>query len=284
MLAWPSQGSAAVEIPSLCVAASSKRQPVVPIASLTKMMTTWVILHAMPINYNQSGPCRTVSASDMVQYRHDVATGQSHVAVALGERLCEGQLLRGVLVHSAGNFTALLREMLGWSQQRFVATMNLDARRLGLAHTHYVDLTGILPQDRSTASDQAKMAVDLMSNEPVVDRIVQLPEVTLPVAGTVGSYTPYVGEHGVIGVKSGFTDLAGGCDVMAVRVTIDNATLITYAAVLGQNGGDPLAVAGNAALNLSRSMKSSLKAVKTTTGTLVEWNGPTTDIVAAVRR
>ena len=88
----------------------------------------------------------------------------------------------------------------------------------------------------------------------------------------------------MIGVKSGFTDLAGGCDVMAVRVTIDNATLITYAAVLGQNGGDPLAVAGNAALNLSRSMKSSLKAVKTTTGTLVEWNGPTTDIVAAVRR
>ena len=284
MLAWPSQGSAAVAIPSLCVSATSKRQPVVPIASLTKMMTTWVVLHSMPIGYDQSGPCRTISASDMVQYRHDVATGQSHVAVALGERLCEGQLLRGVLVHSAGNYTALLREMMGWSQQHFVATMNADARRLGLSHTHYVDLTGILPTDRSTAGDQAKMAVDLMTNEPVVDRIVQLAQVTLPVAGTVGSYTPYVGEYGVIGVKSGFTDLAGGCDVMAVRVTIDHTTVITYAAVLGQNGGDPLAVAGNAALSLSRSLKNSLKAVKTSTGTLVEWTGPKTDVVAAVRR
>jgi D-alanyl-D-alanine carboxypeptidase (penicillin-binding protein 5/6) len=272
-----------VFIPSLCVSASSKHQPVAPIASLTKMMTTWVILHAMPLSYNQTGPCRTISASDVAQYKHDVATGQSRVAVLLGERLCEGQLLRGVLVHSAGNFTALLREMMGWSQSRFVATMNVDARRLGLRHTHYVDLTGILPQDRSTASDQAKMAVDLMTNEPIVDRIVQLPDVRLPVAGTVGSYTPYVGQYGVIGVKSGFTDPAGGCDVMAVKVTIDHVNLITYAVVLGQNGADPLGVAGNAALNLSRSMKSALKAVKTTTGTLVEWAGSKSDVIAASR-
>ena len=247
------------------------------------MMTTWVILHAMPLSYSQTGPCRTISASDVAQYKHDVATGQSRVAVALGERLCEGQLLRGVLVHSAGNFTAILREMMGWSQQHFVATMNADARQLGLHHTHYVDLTGILPQDRSTASDQAKMGVDLMTNEPIVDSIVQLPTVTLPVAGTVGSYTPYVGQYGVIGVKSGFTDPAGGCDVMAVKVTIDHTTLVTYAAVLGQNGENPLAVAGNAALDLSRSMRSSLKAVKTSAGTLVEWAGSKSDVIAAAR-
>ena len=37
--------------------------------------------------------------------------------------------------------------------------------------------------------------------------------VTLPVAGTISTYTPFLGLDGVIGVKSGFTTQAGGCDV-----------------------------------------------------------------------
>ena len=43
-----------------------------------------------------------------------------------------------------------------------------------------------------------------------------MPSITLPVAGTVSTYTPLLGIQGVIGVKSGFTTQAGGCDVLAV--------------------------------------------------------------------
>ncbi len=39
---------------------------------------------------------------------------------------------------------------------------------------------------------------------------------TLPVAGTISTYTPLLGIQGVIGVKSGYTTAAGGCDVIAV--------------------------------------------------------------------
>ena len=46
--------------------------------------------------------------------------------------------------------------------------------------------------------------------------IVKMPSVTLPVAGTISTYTPLLGLQGVIGVKSGFTTAAGGCDVLAV--------------------------------------------------------------------
>jgi len=250
----------------------------VPIASITKMMTTWVVLHALPLTFAQQGPCTTVTPYDISLYNHDVATGQSHARIVLGEHICEGTLLRGLLVHSAGNYSQLLQTIIGWSPATFVRVMNRDAKALGLTRTHYVDLTGILPGDRSTASDQATLAVDLMDAEPIVDQIVALPRVALPYNGVVVSYTPLVGVAGVVGVKSGFTDPAGGCDVMAVRVTIGNVTLLTYAVVLGEHSGNQLVVAGNAALALSRSIRSSIRSVPKSAGNQVEWTGPTSNV------
>jgi D-alanyl-D-alanine carboxypeptidase len=279
VLAWPEQGTAAVAVPQLCVGASSPNQPVVPIASLTKMMTAWVVLHKLPLTYAQRGPCLTVTPHDVAVYHHDVRSGQSNAEIVLGERLCEGMLLRGLLVHSAGNFAQLLQSMIGWSQKNFVGVMNRDARLLGLRHTHYVDLTGISPRDRSTASDQASMAVALMSEEPIVDSIVALPSVTLPFAGVLQSYTPLVGTNGVVGVKSGFTDPAGGCDVMAIAFQVGHTTVLTYAVVLGQFGADPLGVAGNAALALSRSLRTSMGVVATPLGRAVMWVGATRYLV-----
>jgi D-alanyl-D-alanine carboxypeptidase (penicillin-binding protein 5/6) len=271
--AWPKQGSGAVVIPQLCVAASSPFQPVVAIASLTKMMTAWVVLHRLPLAYSQRGPCLTVTASDVAAYDYDVASGQSNAKIVLGERLCEGMLLRGLLVHSAGDFAQLLQKLTGYSSATFVRVMNRDASSMGLAHTNYVDLTGISPADRSTAREQAILAVALMANEPIVDRIVALPRVALPFAGVIGSYTPFVGVGGVVGVKSGFTNLAGGCDVMAVNVSVGRASVLAYAVILGQNGSDPLAIAGNAALALAHSMRPSMKSVVTPSGVLVKWVG-----------
>ena len=271
---WPRHGSAAIAIPELCVAAASPNQPIVPIASLTKMMTVWVVLHQLPLTYSQRGPCRTVSAHDVALYNYDVDSGQSNARIVLNEHICEGTLLRGLLVHSAGDYSELLQSMLGWSQSTFVRVMNRDARSLGLTKTRYVDLTGIAPGDRSTATDQASLAVDLMINEPIVDSIVQLTHVVLPFAGDVISYTPLVGTNGVVGVKSGFTDPAGGCDVMAVRVNIGKVTFLTYAVVLGQNGGDPLGVAGQSGLALSRQMRSFMVGTSSSAGTLINWIGP----------
>ena len=279
VFAWPGQGTAAVAVPQLCVGAASPYQPVVPIASLTKMMTTWVVLHKLPLTYRQRGPCLTVTAHDVAVYHHDVKTGQSNAEIVLGERLCEGMLLRGLLVHSAGNFAQLLQSMIGWSQKNFVGVMNREARKLGLRHTHYVDLTGILPGDHSTATDQAMMAVDLMTAEPIVDSIVALPSVTLPYAGVLQSYTPLVGTNGVVGVKSGFTNPAGGCDVMAIQLQVGHTTVLTYAVVLGQFGADPLSIAGNAALALSRSLRTSMGIAATPLGRAVVWVGDTRYLV-----
>jgi D-alanyl-D-alanine carboxypeptidase (penicillin-binding protein 5/6) len=242
------------------------------------MMTVWVVLHQLPLTFQERGPCLVVNAYDVALYDYDVASGQSNARIVLGERICEGTLLRGLLVHSAGDYSQLLQSMIGWSPATFVRVMNIDARKMGLTRTHYVDLTGILPEDLSTASNQATLAVTLMSAEPIVDQIVALTHVALPYNGVVVSYTPYIGVANVVGVKSGFTDPAGGCDVMAIKVTIGANTFLTYAVVLGEHGGNALGIAGDAALALSRSLRPSIKQVRTPTGVQLEWVGPAADV------
>jgi D-alanyl-D-alanine carboxypeptidase (penicillin-binding protein 5/6) len=242
------------------------------------MMTVWVVLHQLPLTFQEHGPCLVVNANDVALYNYDVASGQSNARIVLGERICEGTLLRGLLVHSAGDYSQLLMSIIGWSPTTFVRVMNKDARALGLTRTHYVDLTGIAPGDQSTAEDQATLAVDLMTDEPTVDQIVALTHVALPYNGVVISYTPFIGMANVVGIKSGFTNPAGGCDVMAVKVTIGNNTFLTYAVVLGEHGWNALGIAGDDALALSRSLRPSIKQVRTPSGVQLEWTGPVADV------
>lgn len=272
-LPWPAQGSAAIAVPALSVEAESPSQPEQPIASLTKMMTTWVVLHQMPLAYSQRGPCLVVSAADVAAYHFDVATDQSSAAIKLGERLCEGTLLRGMLVHSAGDYAQLLISLMGWSDSQFVNRMNKDAVAMGMTRTHYADFTGISPYDRSTAHDQTVIAVALMSNEPTVRSIVALAKVRLPVAGVVVSYTPLIGQDGVVGVKSGYTNLAGGCDVMTINYTVGATVITTYAVDLGQHSGNALGLAGEVNLDLSRFLRSQFARVQTSSGVSIGWQG-----------
>lgn len=278
-LVWPQRGSAAIIVPELGVETASPSQPVEPIASLTKMMTAWVVLHRLPLSGTETGPCEVMNTSDLELYNDDVDLDLSVVKIVANERLCERTLLRGMLVHSAGDYAQLLAGLTGMRTATFVAAMNQAARTLKLNSTHYVDVTGLSAGDRSTAENQATMAATLMNDEPVVQSIVDLSEVSLPVAGVVSSYTPYVGEANVVGVKSGFTTAAGGCDVMAMDDRIGNAVITTYAVVLGEHSDNPLGTAGLDALTLSHSIRTLMARVGTTSGPQLRWIGPSTDVV-----
>ncbi len=185
-----------------------------------------------------------MTPANVAFFHQNLSIQESTLKIRLGERLCEGTLLRGLLVHSSGDYAELLVQLTGMSQSQFVAMMNNDALTLGLSKTHYADFTGISPSDLSTAEDQTTLAVDLMTSEPVVDSIVALTKVKVPVAGEVGTYTPYLGSDGVVGVKSGYTLAAGGCVVMAINVTLGGIVVPTYEVVLSQQGPNALDVAG----------------------------------------
>ena len=279
-ITWPGGVSAAVVIPSLGFEASA-HDHVAPIASLTKLMTAYVVLQRLPLSLGQSGPCVTINHADVLYYDSLVATDQSSAAVAVGERLCESTLLDGLLVHSASNFATILANMSWGGTKAFVAQMNLEARALGLTHTHYADASGFDPGSVSTALEQGRLAALLMQSA-LVRQIVDQSSVTLPVAGTLGSYTPFVGVDQVVGVKSGRTDAAGGCDVMAMRFELNGQTQLSYAVVLGARGGDLLGPAGEDSLAIEQSVLGTKTALHVSRGTVVGtlgWGNTRTDVV-----
>jgi serine-type D-Ala-D-Ala carboxypeptidase (penicillin-binding protein 5/6) len=248
-LPWPTTGQGAIAVPSIGIDVASGPEKPVPVASLTKLMTAYVVLHDHPLTLNQSGPTITVSQADVDDYNQDVVSNDSSALVTLNEQITEEQVLGGLLVHSADNYADLLARWDAGSIPAFVAKMNADAARLGMLHSHFADASGINPFSSSTASDLLKVAAPDMANAAFAS-LVKMPSITLPVAGTISTYTPLLGLQGIIGVKSGFTNAAGGCDVLGVVRTVQGKPVLLLAAVTGQEGPDVLALAGLHALAL----------------------------------
>ena len=242
-LPWPATGQAAVAIPSIGVIVPSGAEQPVPVASLTKLMTAYVILRDHPVAPHQTGPSITVTQADVDDYDNDTVNDDSNALVAVGEQLTEQQLLGGLLVHSADNYADLLARWDAGSTAAFVAKMNATASQLGMLHSHFDDASGISAASVSTAADMLKVAALDMAN-PTVTAIVRTTSVTLPLAGTLSTYTPLIGLQGVIGVKSGYTTAAGGCDVLAVVRTVHGRPVLLLAAVTGQTGVAVLDQAG----------------------------------------
>jgi D-alanyl-D-alanine carboxypeptidase (penicillin-binding protein 5/6) len=99
--------------------------------------------------------------------------------------------------------------------------------------THYADVSGFSPLSVSVPSDLIKLGQTAML-QPVFAQIVAQPQATLPVAGVVHNLDTLLGQGGVIGIKTGHTDQAGGCFVMAADRTIDGIAVRVYGAVIGQ--------------------------------------------------
>lgn len=241
-LPWPASGEAAVAIPQLGVTVDSGPQAPVPIASLTKIMTAYLTLRDHPLAPDAQGPVLKMTAADQAQASADEEVGATNVPVQPGETLTERQLLNGLLVHSANNLADVLAQWDAGSVPAFVAKMNAAAQSLGMMHTHYADASGLDPGTMGTAGDellvtQAAMAI------PTFAAVVAQPSVTLPNVGVLMNYVTAVGTDGIVGVKSGFTEAAMGCLVLAGNRTVDGHSVLVLAAVTGQPGEDPLSTA-----------------------------------------
>jgi D-alanyl-D-alanine carboxypeptidase (penicillin-binding protein 5/6) len=258
---WPAGVQSAIAIPALGVSAQSGPQIEAPIASVTKLMTAHVVLTDHPLAPGEDGPSITVTGNDVALYEDDVASDQANIQVAVGEVLTEHQMLEGMLVHSANNFADLLAIWDAGSIAAFVTKMNADAVSLGMTQTQYADASGFSTQSVSTPTDQLKVASQDVAN-PVFDQIVDMPTVTLPVGGTVGSYTPLLGVDGVVGVKSGFTSAAGGCDILALLQNVNGISVEVLAAVVGDHvGSNVITGAGLDALSIARPAMSAIQDV-----------------------
>ncbi|HDO1328062.1 TPA: D-alanyl-D-alanine endopeptidase [Aeromonas veronii] len=121
---------------------------VMPIASLTKLMTALVVLDAN-LRLNEM---LTVTNADIDRIK---GTGSR---LAIGSRLSRAEMLHIALMSSENRATSALARHYPGGQRAFVEAMNAKARMLGMWNTRYADSTGLNPRNVSTAQDLAKLA------------------------------------------------------------------------------------------------------------------------------
>jgi serine-type D-Ala-D-Ala carboxypeptidase (penicillin-binding protein 5/6) len=132
----------------------------------------------------------------------------------------------------------MARILAAWdagTTQAFVDLMNQTANQLGMTASKYTDPAGYDATTVSTASDQVILARKAMEL-PVFAEIVAMTKATIPITGTITNYNTLIGKDGVIGIKTGSTDQAGGCLSFAATVKVGDQQLTIVGAVLGQPG------------------------------------------------
>ncbi len=121
------------------------------------------------------------------------------------------------------------------SQAAFVARMNATARRLGMTDTSYTDPSGLASSTVSTAADQVRLGLAAM-RVPALAAIAAMPTAVVPEAGVVRNYNTLLGQDGIAGLKTGSTQAAGGCVLIAAWHQASGHGTLIVAATFGQPG------------------------------------------------
>lgn len=123
-----------------------------PIASTTKLMTAYVVLHELPLG-------RVVRAAP-----YEAEYGESLLGLRPGQRISVRDLLYGLILRSGNDAAYDLALAAAGSEQRFVAEMNRYAAALGLADTHYANPIGLDQRGNySSAADLATLTRHLLA-------------------------------------------------------------------------------------------------------------------------
>lgn len=231
---WPARGQGAYQLGGRTPAASADQRPV-PIASVAKVMTAYVVLSHRPLHGRADGPRLTIIAADVEDTARRRSRDESIVRVREGERLTERQALLALLLPSANNIAQVLARAVSGSTARFVAEMNRTARCLGMHDTTYTDPSGYDERTVSTAKDQLRLA-RVVARDPVLTAMMATRSSRIPVEGTIRNTDTLLGSDGFVGMKTGSDDAAGGCFMFRSRRVVDGRTVELVGVVLGQRG------------------------------------------------
>lgn len=237
---WPGYGEAAIGAVGYGMLAENGEQKQLPIASVAKVITAIAVLKQHPLQLGESGEMLTITAQDEQTYRQYLAQYQSVVPVEQGQELTLYQAMQALLLPSANNMADILVRWAFGSTENYLAFVNPFTKTLGMKNTVIADASGYSPATMSTASDLTLLA-EIAMNHPVISEIVAQPQAVLPVAGTVYNVNYQLGSDGIVGIKTGNTDQAGGVYMFAATRPIDESNNVTVVGTI--MGADNLSIA-----------------------------------------
>ncbi|MDL4814488.1 hypothetical protein [Actinomadura opuntiae] len=240
-LPWPAVGQSAVYVDGLGAMGSSGGSAPTPTASVAKVMTAFVYLRDHPLKTGEAGPVLAVSPQGVAEIPARKKRGESLLGITAGQRLTERKALEALLIISANDLAHELARWDAGGDQPFVAKMNAAARELGMTSTRYTDPSGYDSRTVSTAADQVKLlraAMKVQAFTEIVNRRAYVPDDGSP-ARPGGNIL--VGQYGVVGGKTGYTDAAGGNFVFAARKRVAGVPTLILGAVMGQKSPSAMA-------------------------------------------
>lgn len=184
---------------------------VVPIASLTKLMTAMVVLDAkQDMNERIS-----IEESDVDTLKH------SSSRVPVGAVMPRGTVLQLALMSSDNRAAAALARTYPGGNAAFVAAVQAKLQTLGMHDTVIEEPTGLSPHNRSSAADLLKMA-SAAAFYPEISRITTNSGDLIDINGRQLEYhntNRLVGRQGwdILLSKTGFTQEAGRCLIMRMQ-------------------------------------------------------------------
>jgi serine-type D-Ala-D-Ala carboxypeptidase (penicillin-binding protein 5/6) len=255
---WPGQGQSVVEVEGLGSLGHEGAQKPVPIASVTKVMTAYVILKDHPLSGKANGPTITI---DSKAASESSSEDESTAKVREGQRFTERQMLELLLIPSGNNIARMLARWDAGSDSAFVKKMTKAAAELGMKNTTYTGSSGFESTTRSTAVDQLKLARQVMKND-VFQSVVATPNVNIPGVGMIYNNNNLLVNMGVLGIKTGSSTPAGGALMWAAKRTVEGKRQMILGVVLHQRGGstvyDSLQLALNNSMNLIKAVQEGL--------------------------
>ncbi|MFB9963268.1 D-alanyl-D-alanine carboxypeptidase family protein [Sinosporangium siamense] len=204
-----------------------------PVASLTKVMTAYVVL-SEGADLNER---IRITAADA---RYPAATGAAGSGFRKGERPTVRDLLHGLMLSSGADASQALIRRYGPGRSAFVAKMNNAAHTLGLANTHYVNPDGMPKPAKgnySTARDQAALTKIALAH-PQLAKIAATRKYTIRKSShtrgrALTNTNKLLGTvSGAVGMKTGYTNPAGWC----LSFAVDRGGKRYIGVVLGDTG------------------------------------------------
>ena len=218
-----------VDFQSRQILASRNSDERIEPASLTKLMTAYVVFDAL--RRKQITLAQPFAVSEKAWH----APG-SRMFLTVSDSVPVEALLYGMIVQSGNDAAIALAEGVAGSEETFVDTMNREAARLGLTNSHFVNATGLpRSQHYSTATDLAMLSRAIIEEFPQYFPMYKVREyrhnnITQYNRNRLLGRDPFVD-----GLKTGYTESAGFC-MIATALRKDRRLIAVVLNASSENG------------------------------------------------
>jgi D-alanyl-D-alanine carboxypeptidase (penicillin-binding protein 5/6) len=174
-----------------------------PTSSMSKTMTLYMVFDAL-----KQGQLKLTDELPVSEKAWKMQGSKMFIKV--GSKVKVEDLIRGVAIQSGNDATVALAEGLAGTEEAFVERMNIRAKELGMANSHFMDASGWpAPEHYSTPRDLALLAQRLITDFPEYYHYFSEKEFTYNKIHQQNR-DPLLGKvEGADGIKTGHTDIAG---------------------------------------------------------------------------